>query len=404
MVALIRSLPKQLRVNFVPAPNFARDVPRRGRRRARSRCSTRSSGSCAPAPGSSCPATPGTGRRCPTTCGRPSGWSTRTASVVGEGKDLEALKAPLRPKFAEAMAEAAAASGLDVTGQTTWTFGTIERTFTQTRAGHEVRGFPALVDEGADGRAAGVRLRGRAGGRRTAAACAGCCCWPCPSPARADRRRAGQRRQARARRVAVPVGRRRCSRTASPPPSTRWSTGTAGRSGTRPAFDALVDRRCAPTWRRRPGACVHDVVRVLAVWREVDKAAERLGRPADAAGADRHEGAGRPAGAPRVRRRRRAPRSCGTCRATSAAVRTRRERLAAARRPRPAADGPGRARCRRPTCTASTRCPTGRPPSAGAASRCAGCSRSTGSASGPSPSARRTRSPTPGSARPSTRV
>jgi tRNA pseudouridine55 synthase len=69
-------------------------------------------------------------------------------AVVAEGKDLEALKAPLRPKFAEAMAEAASDSGLDVTGQTTWTFGTVERTFTQTRAGHEVRGFPALVDEG----------------------------------------------------------------------------------------------------------------------------------------------------------------------------------------------------------------------------------------------------------------
>ena len=68
--------------------------------------------------------------------------------VVAQGKDLEELKAPLRPKFAEAMAEAASASGLDVTGETTWAFGTIERTFTQTRAGHEVRGFPAMVDEG----------------------------------------------------------------------------------------------------------------------------------------------------------------------------------------------------------------------------------------------------------------
>ena len=46
------------------------------------------------------------------------------------------------------MAEAASESGLDVTGQTSWTFGAVERTFTQTRAGHEVRGFPALVDEG----------------------------------------------------------------------------------------------------------------------------------------------------------------------------------------------------------------------------------------------------------------
>ena len=39
-------------------------------------------------------------------------------------------------------------SGLSATGQTAWTFGTIEPTFMRSRAGHEVRGYPALVDEG----------------------------------------------------------------------------------------------------------------------------------------------------------------------------------------------------------------------------------------------------------------
>jgi ATP-dependent helicase HrpA len=47
------------------------------------------------------------------------------------------------------MAEVATDSGLTRTGETTWTFDTVERSFTQTRAGHEVRGHPALVDEGA---------------------------------------------------------------------------------------------------------------------------------------------------------------------------------------------------------------------------------------------------------------
>ncbi|MGZ6745685.1 MAG: DUF3418 domain-containing protein, partial [Nocardioides sp.] len=32
--------------------------------------------------------------------------------------------------------------------ETTWAFGTVEASFTQKRAGHEVRGFPGLVDEG----------------------------------------------------------------------------------------------------------------------------------------------------------------------------------------------------------------------------------------------------------------
>ena len=67
---------------------------------------------------------------------------------VGAGKDLEALKQPLRPSFDRAIRQVADESGVSATGQTTWTFGTIEPSFTQTRAGHEVHGFPALVDEG----------------------------------------------------------------------------------------------------------------------------------------------------------------------------------------------------------------------------------------------------------------
>ena len=68
---------------------------------------------------------------------------------VGVGKDLEALKQPLRPSFDRAMRQVADESGVTATGQTTWTFGTIEPSFTRTRAGHEVHGFPTLVDEGA---------------------------------------------------------------------------------------------------------------------------------------------------------------------------------------------------------------------------------------------------------------
>ena len=64
------------------------------------------------------------------------------------GKDLEALKAPLQPEFDAALAEVASDVGLSATGQTTWSFGSIEESVVQRRAGHEVRGFPALVDEG----------------------------------------------------------------------------------------------------------------------------------------------------------------------------------------------------------------------------------------------------------------
>ncbi|WP_457110560.1 DUF3418 domain-containing protein [Marmoricola sp. URHA0025 HA25] len=71
-----------------------------------------------------------------------------TGAPVAEGKDLDALKRPLRPSFEAAMASAAEESGIVRSGQTAWSFGTIEPTFRQVRAGHEVVGFPGLVDEG----------------------------------------------------------------------------------------------------------------------------------------------------------------------------------------------------------------------------------------------------------------
>jgi ATP-dependent helicase HrpA len=147
VTALIRSLPKQLRVNFVPAPDVARRfldaVP----------------------PGQE-PLVPALSRYLRSLTGvhvPESAWDLSKVPAhvlptfrvvddegreVAAGKDLEALKQPLRPSFDRAMRQVADESGVSATGQTSWTFGTIEPSFTQTRAGHEVRGFPALVDEG----------------------------------------------------------------------------------------------------------------------------------------------------------------------------------------------------------------------------------------------------------------
>jgi ATP-dependent helicase HrpA len=147
VVALIRSLPKRLRVSFVPAPNFARDFLASVSPGEESlldgleRFLRATTGVVVPRDAWDWSRVPEHLRPTFRVVG-PDG------SVVASGKDLESLKAPLRPKFAEVMAEAAAESGLDVTGETTWAFATIERTFTRTRAGHEVRGFPAMVDEG----------------------------------------------------------------------------------------------------------------------------------------------------------------------------------------------------------------------------------------------------------------
>jgi ATP-dependent helicase HrpA len=147
VVALIRSLPKNLRVNFVPAPNVARQflaaVPpgEEPLTEALSRYLRATTGVHVPQEAWDWDKVPGHLRptfRVVDEAGR----------TLGEGKDLDALKAPLRPSFENAMKSAAAESGLTATGQRSWTFGDIERSFTQLRAGHEVRGHPGLVDEG----------------------------------------------------------------------------------------------------------------------------------------------------------------------------------------------------------------------------------------------------------------
>jgi ATP-dependent helicase HrpA len=63
--------------------------------------------------------------------------------VVAAGKDLAALQRQLRPKVRATLSAAAAA--LTRTGVTTWDFGTLPQVFTD----GEVRAYPALVDAGA---------------------------------------------------------------------------------------------------------------------------------------------------------------------------------------------------------------------------------------------------------------
>ncbi|WP_166389541.1 ATP-dependent RNA helicase HrpA [Nocardioides ochotonae] len=158
VIALIRSLPKNLRVNLVPAPNRAREF-------------------LADVPAGEEPLLDALERWCRARTGLVvprEAWDwdkvpehlRPTYRVVddqgqerGRGKDLEALKAPLRGSFQQAIAEVASESGLSRTGETTWTFGTIERSFEQKRAGHEVQAYPALVDEG---RTVGLQVYGSA--------------------------------------------------------------------------------------------------------------------------------------------------------------------------------------------------------------------------------------------------
>jgi ATP-dependent helicase HrpA len=147
VTSLLRSLPKNLRVSFVPAPHTAKEFLAR-------------------VPAGDEPLLDALERYLRSTTGvvvpreawdwdKVPGHLRPTYRVVDEaggeqarGKDLEALKAPLQSAFDAALAEVASDVGLSATGQTAWTFGTIEESVVQRRAGHEVRGFPALVDEG----------------------------------------------------------------------------------------------------------------------------------------------------------------------------------------------------------------------------------------------------------------
>ena len=154
VVALIRSLPKQLRKSFVPAPNVAREflaVASAGEEPlldALERHFRATTGVVVPRDAWDLTKVPAHLR--PTFR-----VVEGDGSVSAQGKDLESLRQQLRPQLAHAVSEAAAGTGLEATGQTGWTFGTLERSFTQARAGHEVRGFPALVDEGST---VGVRV------------------------------------------------------------------------------------------------------------------------------------------------------------------------------------------------------------------------------------------------------
>ncbi|MDN0199505.1 ATP-dependent RNA helicase HrpA [Streptomyces sp. S.PNR 29] len=151
---LIRSLPKPIRRNYVPAPNYAkafleRAVPLQE------------------------PLTTTMARELKRMVGVPFDaddfdWSKvpdhlkitfrivdERRRKLAEDKDLQALKLRLKPKARKALSQAAAATAerqggesLERKGLTDWTIGTLTRVFETRRAGQPVKAYPALVDDG----------------------------------------------------------------------------------------------------------------------------------------------------------------------------------------------------------------------------------------------------------------
>ncbi|SFI91869.1 ATP-dependent helicase HrpA [Amycolatopsis sacchari] len=145
VTALIKSLPKQLRRNFVPAPDTAKYVLSR----------------VSPADGPLLDVLAGELEDLRGVPVPPDAWQLAavpehlrmTFRVVdergrrlAEGKDLLALKRSLSGKVRETISRAA--NSIEREGLTKPAFGELPKVFASTRRGHEVKAFPALVDEG----------------------------------------------------------------------------------------------------------------------------------------------------------------------------------------------------------------------------------------------------------------
>ncbi|MFF2423928.1 ATP-dependent RNA helicase HrpA [Streptomyces mirabilis] len=161
---LIRSLPKPIRRNYVPAPNFAKRfldqaVPLQE------------------------PLATTLGRELKRMVGVPVtaddfDWSRvpdhlkitfrivdERRRKLAEDKDLSTLQLQLKPKARKAISQAAAATAereggesLERTGLTDWAIGTLTRVFETRRAGQPVKAYPALVDDGPTANTVSVRL------------------------------------------------------------------------------------------------------------------------------------------------------------------------------------------------------------------------------------------------------
>ncbi|MFJ8435179.1 ATP-dependent RNA helicase HrpA [Kitasatospora sp. NPDC094019] len=158
VTAWIKSLPKAVRRNFVPAPDFARAALRELRNHQERQEPL-------------LPALEHVLKRLTAVTVPPTAWDEErvpehlkvTFRVVdgrkklAESKDLEELRLRLEPKLKETLSSAASGRGIEQSGLTAWPAGlpVLQRTFEQRSRGHSLRAYPALVDEG---ESVGVKL------------------------------------------------------------------------------------------------------------------------------------------------------------------------------------------------------------------------------------------------------
>lgn len=151
---LIRSLPKPIRRNYVPAPNVAkafldRAVP------LQEPLTTTMARELKRMVGVTLTADDFDWSRLPDHLKVTFRIVDERRRKLAEDKDLEALQLQLKPKARKAISQAAAATAereggesLERTGLTDWTIGSLTRVFETRRAGQPVKAYPALVDDG----------------------------------------------------------------------------------------------------------------------------------------------------------------------------------------------------------------------------------------------------------------
>ncbi|MFK3984052.1 ATP-dependent RNA helicase HrpA [Micromonospora sp. NPDC050397] len=152
VISLIRSLPKALRRNFVPVPDYARAVLANVR----------------PGPESLVDALTRELRRMTGVTVPREAWDPEKLPAhlrvnfrvlddenkpVGQGRDLAALQRQLKTEVRQTVA--AAAPELEHHGLREWSIGTLPRTLERIRGSYRVTAYPALVDEG---ESVGVRV------------------------------------------------------------------------------------------------------------------------------------------------------------------------------------------------------------------------------------------------------
>ncbi|MFC6882457.1 ATP-dependent RNA helicase HrpA [Actinomadura yumaensis] len=144
---LIRSLPKQLRVNFVPAPDYARKVLDRVSPRTEPLLDAleRELTAMTSVPVAREAWDPS---RLPAHLRITFRVADDRGRVLGEDTDLDALKRRLAGTVRGTLAKAASAEGLERAGLRAWTIGELPKTYERSQAGYDVKAYPALTDEG----------------------------------------------------------------------------------------------------------------------------------------------------------------------------------------------------------------------------------------------------------------